>query len=822
MNETDIRKQYASKENDYKILVVDILLKIAVLEDKKNARQIVLRENEKDLMLLESLKSDFEKSKTTLEDAQRRRNELQIALSNNEVGRLIEGIKDSIRDAKTEEARKQSDVDDYEKQFRNIRKAAASVEGCAALLRNLTQGLSSKEEIVNAAGTLISLLSARRMAAYDENAAFKNIKDTLSKKLQELEERIETLSKNQPVYDKYTTMLLKAINEEFRSRKIPTEARIFADLLEIHNPEWRDAIEGYLNTQRTNIIVEPQYYDIAAEVYDRMKNRIHSAGIVNTTKISEDSETVPNSLFDAVSSDNRYARAYAAYLLGRVTRCESVGELKRYRIAITRECMKYQGHVLSKINPEIYSTPFIGREAIRIQLENARKEQELLEVQLKNTEESIRANNTILEQINACSFDTFRNKLFAPEELKKIRRKIQDEEAELKEAQKDPTLIELNMKLVAAEVAQETAQKERDNLNSRLENKKRDIQENGKTELRLRGEIEDAEKEKDAIAGKSLRAYQEALERYQESIRSKTAAKTAENYGPRRTALVNQKTNALQALSALQSQYKSGDFGTGMDVIQEYRDDLEKLEKSDLLKYEDRLAKAQSDCELEFRENFLVKMRENIDHAANLFTKLNRSLKGVYYGNDSYQFELGPNPNRESLYNMITSNINLGEGTLFSSLFNEQYHAEMEDLFSQLTDENLRGTSVMEELTDYRSYLDYEIWVNSKDGKRQRFSKTYGEKSGGETQTPYYVAIAASFAQLYSGRETARIIILDEAFNNMDEDRIESMMKFLKSQNFQIILAAPPSRMEVIGEYVDSIYLAVRMNNTSIVEEYFL
>ena len=49
------------------------------------------------------------------------------------------------------------------------------------------------------------------------------------------------------------------------------------------------------------------------------------------------------------------------------------------------------------------------------------------------------------------------------------------------------------------------------------------------------------------------------------------------------------------------------------------------------------------------------------------------------------------------------------------------------------------------------------------------------EKSGGETQTPYYVAIAASFAQMYSGRETVRILMLDEAFNNMDEDRIESM-----------------------------------------------
>ena len=119
-------------------------------------------------------------------------------------------------------------------------------------------------------------------------------------------------------------------------------------------------------------------------------------------------------------------------------------------------------------------------------------------------------------------------------------------------------------------------------------------------------------------------------------------------------------------------------------------------------------------------------------------------------------------------------------------------------------------------------YGDEEFSIIDRDGKMQRFSKTYGEKSGGETQTPYYVAIAASFAQMYSGRETVRILMLDEAFNNMDEDHIESMMQFFRAQNFQVILAAPPSRMETIGEYVDSIFLAIHKGRVSTIEEYYL
>ena len=40
--------------------------------------------------------------------------------------------------------------------------------------------------------------------------------------------------------------------------------------------------------------------------------------------------------------------------------------------------------------------------------------------------------------------------------------------------------------------------------------------------------------------------------------------------------------------------------------------------------------------------------------------------------------------------------------------------------------------------------------------------------------------------------------MLDEAFDKMDEERIESMLNFFKAQDLQIILAAPTSRLELI------------------------
>ena len=53
-------------------------------------------------------------------------------------------------------------------------------------------------------------------------------------------------------------------------------------------------------------------------------------------------------------------------------------------------------------------------------------------------------------------------------------------------------------------------------------------------------------------------------------------------------------------------------------------------------------------------------------------------------------------------------------------------------MFAKLTAYDDKGEKVLSEYTDYRSYLDYDIIVEKKDGAIQRFPKIYGEKSGGD------------------------------------------------------------------------------------------
>jgi uncharacterized protein YPO0396 len=257
-----------------------------------------------------------------------------------------------------------------------------------------------------------------------------------------------------------------------------------------------------------------------------------------------------------------------------------------------------------------------------------------------------------------------------------------------------------------------------------------------------------------------------------------------------------------------------------MEGIRDYIDAKSKLEAIELVRFQEQLRKVQEECETIFKSDFLSRMKENIENARNEFKNLNKALNDIYYGEDSYRFVLSYDKQKESLYKMITADNNMEGYNLWTASFEEEYKEEMKELFDKLTTKDDKGDKIIEEYTDYRSYLDYDIEIHKKNGAVQKFSVIYGEKSGSETQVPYYVAIAASFYQLYRLGNSVRLMLLDEAFDKMDDERISSMMEFFRQLELQVILATPPQKVEVIGEKVDTILTAIRIGTNSIIEEY--
>ncbi len=834
----EVRKQIAHLEsiietNDKMVeikrdvLVIDILLKIAEIEDKKAK----IEENNKLLLLkdqeLKSKKAEANRTQVSLDSEQERLQAIRIDINNNECSKLIDKYNKELELLEKDRNFISSHVEILQAQLENAIRALKFIPNVPETInmlsvRNIGKSNMPQEER-NEIFANLSLLYKKAYSDLNAEKAEKNLTaNNLKEELSELKERIDKLRRNKITHPQNTISLKEAIESEFNSRAISADVRVFADLLEIAKPEWQNAVEGYLNKQRFNIIVDPQYYDIAAEVYDRMKAQIEGVTLVNTQALDLKTETLENTLASVVSSKNRYARAYANYLMGRVVLCDEVVELKQHTIAITAGCMLYQGKGLRKIEEKFYRIPYIGKSAVARQLEIAEADYKLTKEKCDIIESRVKEIDIALQYISACNFDTIESYLFSPAELDEIKKKIHQTTIELKDAQNDPNIIALQFKERECLERVTTLSKKQDDLKTIIINLDRDIADLNNFTNKLKDQVSELKTQIQKLSGGDNNVIVAAEQKYAEHSKTKEAGTIYDNYDRRKAVLDNQHGKLLRELISLQASYKEGEYGTGEEVVFAYAQEYRTLSNHNLIEYEEKLNKAKENCELEFRENFLARMRENIESAQDIFKSLNKALKNIYYGNDSYKFHYSAHSRKQGLYEMITSEVNMGGFTLFASEFEERYHSEMEDLFLKLTESDERGDKILSEYTDYREYMDYDIEIVSKDGKSQLFSKIYGEKSGGETQTPYYVAIAASFAQMYSVGETIRIIMFDEAFDKMDDDRIENMMKFLCSQNFQIILATPPAKIETIGEYVDTVLLTYREGYSSVVEEYNL
>ena len=205
------------------------------------------------------------------------------------------------------------------------------------------------------------------------------------------------------------------------------------------------------------------------------------------------SETDELTLASVVSSKNRYARAYANYLMGRVVLCDEVIELKQYPIAITAGCMLYQGKGLRKIPEDIYRIPYIGKSAIARQLEIAEADYKAIGEQCGTLEARIKEIDIALDYIGECDLGAIERYLSSPIELDEIKKKMQKTAAELKDAQNDPNIIALQFKEMEC-LNRVTALSEKQNeLTAIIINLKRDIADLNSSTNKLNGQVSDLE-----------------------------------------------------------------------------------------------------------------------------------------------------------------------------------------------------------------------------------------------------------------------------------------------------------------------------------------
>ena len=662
-------------------------------------------------------------------------------------------------------------------------------------------------------------LNDRKEEIYEEAGQLRQKKREISRQYESIINVIKSLEGRKMRYNPNVVMLRDSINEAFQRAGLDAEVRILAELLEVTDISWQDAIENYLASQRFTLIIDPKYFDFALDVFNEIKSKkqVFGVGLVNTKKLTGYDEAEAGSVAELLTSGNKYAKRYINMLLGNVMRAKDIHDLENYNRSLTKDSVVYNNFTVRQLNINI-DKPFIGKDAISKQIPKYQAQERAIHQEYVKNDEEIRKYEeeiNFITRLNIKDLVEGMNSVLAYDTQKSLIKDLS------------------NRKIDDKSDSSSDIQKEYDKVTTKLKELNNDLVSAYEELGRIKGSISQTEDEISSYENSILEYQQiftdiknqnvslenEVFAIYHEDSKNMNIHELYTKYNKEQEANNRQITHLEDELKRLQLEYNNEhnfQGNLGYANMASYVDEYDKLVNSHLVEYEDKVRNAREDTERIFKEDFLAKLRSNILAAQDGVSKINQTLKEIKFGEDTYEFIFPKSKEFSGIYDMVMSESAEENGPILTPEFEMRYKDELNMLFDTLAVEEINSEGVISKFTDYRTYMDYDIRVTNVNGDSYLFSKTSGEKSGGENQVPFYVSIIASFVQIYQvSRSSIGLIIFDEAFNKMDPNRIARLMEFVRPLGVQLIIATPPEKLDVITNYVDTTLIVLRKGRNS-------
>ncbi|WP_286152345.1 ATP-binding protein [Sporofaciens musculi] len=618
--------------------------------------------------------------------------------------------------------------------------------------------------------------------------------------------------------------------------------QILADLLEIKDERWQNAVEGYMGNNKLLLIVEPAYAKIAMDIYQEMdKKKFFRASVLDTEKVTSEAHPARNgSLAEEVRAKEPYVQAYINFFLGNVMKCETVRELRSSKIGITPDCVLYHSFRLQHIHPENYTRcAYIGEVSMRQRIRR-------LEEQCQRLQEERLPLQEQLEGI--------RQKM----QLERLSQPIGDylgwltdiQEIEGKARQR--AQIAEKMERLKSESV-DAWESEKQKLNEKQDAKKSQVVKVQETIWNYQKEIEKLHEELlQAEAGimeqrQKLGQKMHNVDRYEQEFHKYLAGRKSVNYDylkrqrlsdlyPMREAEEAAYQKLVEERSGYVRTYPNRTFSTAIRDNRPYDELLENLRCDELEAFRES-AKEQAQSAVEhFKDDFIFKIRSAIREAYQRKDELNRIISGLDFGKDKYQFVITKNKGADGRYYKMFMDdaLQIHPSQLTDSMENQldmftmehenQYKEMMNELINvfippeNATQEELNEAKKnMDKYADYRTYLSFDMQQIIKGQKDMAIGlgRMIKKNSGGEGQNPLYVALLASFAQVYKintparfqRNPTIRLVVLDEAFSKMDAEKVASCISLIRGLGFQAIISATNDKIQNYLENVDKTFV---------------
>ena len=800
--------------------------KIKTLETQKE-RLITERASNNDFQQKALIQQQIDEIHGKIIDLQDRLNFVSTTLSNNKNKWLstLEKISSNLRSLDFPEVK--AALMDVKLEFVNL---DTSDEGIVLINEKQLKALQGK---INAFKDVIN----------DNYRRYRNEAIELQRQIEDVNYEISNLNMGQKSYDK-KLILLRDLIQETLSNKYDTEVTvsILADLLEVKHEIWRRPIESYLGPQRFYLFVEPKYVDEAIAIYDNNKDQygFSDIGIVDTDKIAQQNIKVePKSLAEEITTSNKYARKFIDRLLGTLIKCDDLADLRKNPRSITSSGMIYQNFVARQMNLDRV-IPFLGKNASSSILKTKNSELKELREKLNDTN-NLLANFEIangLELISSNEIVNIVNTISSCSDITNLNREYESYKYKLENVGSKEYYAKVDRDLQEVEFQLANLRAEEENFIANITKCKQEMEEINNVSLPVAEtslkEVNDFMNVQFNDVG--VKSQGEALFLDELAI-YKNANNIFTNYSQQLELVENQinnlSTKVISNRLAYVTEYKLDYEVNDISNNDTYQNELELLRDNKLVEYIQKIADAKQLAMAQFKDNFLAKLKSNFDAIHMQLDNLNYALANSQFGTDSYCFKITPRREYSAYYEMINDPLLIEGNDIFSEAFKEKYQDVIDELFSMITYVDYLSNDINSEMeqniakfTDYRTYLKFDLLVTDEEGKVQHLSKTLLKKSGGETQTPFYISILASFAQLYGivgqqkNNKSIRLIVFDEAFSKMDSERIQESVKLLRNYGLQAIISAPPEKMADIVPLVDKTLTTVRQNTKSVVYDY--
>ena len=623
-----------------------------------------------------------------------------------------------------------------------------------------------------------------------------------------------------------STRLLDVLNHQLlhSGRELP--AHHLRELCEVKEGEerWRAALEVAF-TRKFAVVVAAENYDEAERLYHQMRDEARGESLVNPAKALKLRKPVlAGSLAEKLTTSHPVAAAIVSFQFGELMCVEDRAALRDHDAAITPDGFMSRGAFIERTR-HYDNHPFIGQRGLQQQLAWKQQQEQKLAVEEARLAPLVEAVEFVQRE--------WSKRFAAPESLAEQLAEVRRLPGLI--ADRESTIARLNG-IDRSEIDEMVVQQER--LKTELEELRREQlkisgSENRSEHRRLeravenrRGAEEEAKEKFQRIRRdtdvsiwlprlKELRAEMEA--RY--PAKDVAAAEFATLFNRSDKAAGEEWQKLIAARRELGMTHpKFDDLPIEAADNAAYRKQLAKLDESDIPDYKEKAERERKAWETLFRTQVLEKLRNALFEVENTRVLLNNSLKRRI-GNNRYRVIKWENPDFAIYHKLLTASAGAHEGDLFFASADADLRDACDQFLQALIDEDKKSTA--DRLLDYRYYYEYDMEVDDLDSEGEvkstsRVDRQSGKFSGGENQSPYFIAILASYLRAYKRHDTRSklpslaLVPIDEAFSKLSGERIKDCIEALKSLDLQGVFSMSTGNIPYAFEHCDSLIVVAK------------